>query len=79
MHPLTCLVCGKETEAAKANFCQAHSRASDRVRQAYSVWTTAYGSLSLSDFFKRVRKLPGTGQNAREIVEFLERNPPRWK
>ncbi len=76
---MTCLVCGKESEPAKADYCPAHNRAYYSVKQAFSVWTIAYGTLSPSDFLKRVGKLPGTGQNAREIVEFLQRNPARWK
>ena len=76
---MSCLVCGKESEPAKADYCPGHNRAYDNVRRAFSAWTTAYGTLSPCDFLKRVEKLPGTGHNAREIIEFLQRNPARWK
>jgi len=77
--PTSCIVCGKEAEPSKADLCPAHARAFDNVKQAFTVWTTAYGSLSPSDFLKRVGKLAGTGKNAKEVVEFLERNPARWR
>ena len=76
---MSCLICGKQSEPGKANYCPAHNRAYHSVRDAFSAWTTAYGSLSSSDFLKRAGKLPGTGRTAREIVEFLQRNPARWK
>ena len=76
---LNCLLCGKETEPAEPNYCRAHHRALDSVKQAYGAWKTAYGSLSPSDFLGRIERLPGTGQNARDIVKFLLRNPSRWK
>ncbi len=76
---MNCLICGRETEAANATFCRAHNRALDNLRQAFSAWTDAYGNLSFPDFLKRVGKLPGTGQNAKEIVQFLQHDPTRWK
>ncbi len=76
---MNCLLCGKETEPGKADYCAPHNRAYESVKHAFSAWTTAYGTLSRSDFLNRLGKLPGTGQTAREIVEFLQQNPARWK
>ena len=76
---MNCLLCGKPVEPTQTDYCPPHNRAYYSVREAFRVWTTAYGSLSPSDFLKRVGELPGTGQNAREIVEFLQRNPGRWE
>ena len=76
---MKCLVCGKEKQQAEPNYCPSHNRALDNVKQACGVWKIAYGSLSPSDFLERIEKLPGTGQNARDVVRFLLRNPSRWK
>jgi len=76
---LGCLVCGKETEQATADLCPAHARVLDSVKKAYEVWAKAYGSLRISDFLQRVAKLQGTGRTAREIVEFLQQHPEKWK
>jgi len=56
-----------------------HARALDSVRQAYEAWAKAFGSIGRADFLKRVAKQQGTGKNAREIVEFLQQRPEKWK
>ena len=47
--------------------------------QAYEAWAKAFGSIARADFLKRVAKQQGTGKNAREIVEFLQQRPEKWK
>ena len=79
MRSLDCLVCWKETEQATPDLCPAHARALDSVKKAYEVWATAYGSLLQDDFLKRIANLEGTGKNAREIVEFVQYHPEKWK
>ena len=76
---MDCLVCRKETEQATADLCPAHARALDSVKKAYEAWAKAYGSLLQDDFLKRIAKLQGTGKNAREIVEFVQYHPEKWK
>ena len=76
---MDCLVCRKETEQATTNLCPAHARALDSVKKAYEVWAKAYGSLLHDYFLKRIAKLQGTGKNAREIVEFVQHHPEKWK
>jgi hypothetical protein len=76
---MDCSVCGKATEQAKQNLCATHARALLSVRQAYEVWVTAYGGITPADFLNRVARLKGTGRNAKEIVEFLQQHPERWK
>jgi hypothetical protein len=76
---MNCLLCEKPVEPTQTDYCPPHNRAYDGVKHAFSIWTTAYGNLTPSDFLNCVAKLPGTGQTAREIVEFLQRNPARWK
>ena len=76
---MDCPDCGKATERAERNLCPIHDRALLSVRQAYEVWATAFGSISPADFLNRVARLKGTGRNAKEIVEFLQKHPERWK
>jgi len=49
------------------------------VKKAYEVWAKAYGTLSQDDFLKHIAKLQGTGKNAREIAEFVQHHPQKWK
>jgi hypothetical protein len=76
---MDCSVCGKPTEQAEQNLCPIHARALLSVRQAYEVWANAFGGITLTDFLNRVARLKGTGRNAKEIVEFLQQHPERWK
>jgi len=76
---LGCSVCGQATKQANADLCLTHAQALDSVRQAYEAWANAFGSIARADFLKRVAKQQGTGKNAREIVEFLQQRPERWK
>ena len=76
---MDCSVCGKATEKAERNLCPIHAQALLSVRQAYEVWATAFGGITPADFLNRVARLKGTGRNAREIVEFLQQHPERWK
>ena len=64
---------------ATASFCGNHSEAYRKVNDAYSVWYNAYGSLTAEAFLRRLLALPETGDRTREIVQFLARNPERWK
>ena len=76
---MSCVVCNQETELVGTNYCLAHHRALENIRQAFEKWTVAYGSLTLSDFLQRVQKLSGTGLKAKEIALFMFENPSRWK
>jgi hypothetical protein len=59
--------------------CANHAEVYHRVKDAYSLWFAAYGNLTTGDFLKRLIALPETGERAREMAEFLVRNPERWK
>ncbi len=59
--------------------CANHSEVYRRVKEAYSIWFTAYGRLTLEVYLKRLIALPETGDRAREMAQFLIRNPERWK
>ena len=74
-----CAVCGMKIVDATASFCGNHSDAYRRISDAYSVWFAAYGSLTTDAFLKRLLALPETGDRAREMAQFLSRNPERWK
>ena len=76
---MDCSVCGKAAEQAERNLCPIHARALLSVKQAYEVWATAFGGITPTDFLNRVARLKGTGRNAREIVEFFQQHPERWK
>jgi hypothetical protein len=76
---MDCSVCGKGAEQAESNLCLIHARALLSVRQAYEVWASAFGGITPAEFLNRVARLKGTGRNAKEIVEFLQQHPERWK
>jgi len=76
---LGCYICGQATEQVNGDLCLTHARGLDSVRQAYEAWAKAFGSIARADFLKRVAKQQGTGKNAREIVEFLQQRPEKWK
>jgi hypothetical protein len=76
--PSRCLICHEETEQARPGYCPAHARAYENLKQAFTAWEAGYGTLTVSDFLKRVEKLPGTGGKAREIARSLIENPSRW-
>jgi hypothetical protein len=61
------------------SLCAHHSESYRKIKAAYSRWLSAYGSLTIEDFLKRLVALPETGDRAREIAQFLIRNPERWK
>ena len=74
-----CAVCGMKIVDDPTGFCDHHLEAYDRVKDAYSLWSAAYGSLTSEAFLKRLLALPETGDRAREIAKFMARNPERWK
>jgi hypothetical protein len=61
------------------NFCNNHLEAYAKVRDAYALWYAAYGSLTTESFLKRLLALPETGDQAKEMAQFLSRHPERWK
>ncbi len=64
---------------ATTDLCSNHWDVYRKVKDTYSLWSAAYGSLTTEDFLKQLVALPETGVHAREIAEFLIRNPERWK
>jgi len=64
---------------AVTGFCANHSEVYRRVKNAYSLWLDAYGDLTAEGFLKRLIALPETGGRAKEMAQFLTRNPERWK
>jgi hypothetical protein len=77
--PMNCPVCNQETETSRADYCFAHRRGLENVRQAFEKWTVAYGNLTLPDFLQRAQKAPGIGPRAKEVARFLSENPSRLK
>ena len=59
--------------------CAIHAEAYRKVKDAYVLWFAAYSNLATGDFLKRLIALPETGERAREMAQFLVRNPERWK
>ncbi len=76
---MTCLICNEEIEPVGADYCVAHQRALENIKQAFEKWTVAYGNLTLPDFLQQLQKARGTGLKAKEIARFLSSNPSRWK
>jgi hypothetical protein len=64
---------------ANTDLCLNHSEAYRKVKDAYSVWSAAYGNLTVEDFLKHLVALHETGDRAREISKFLIHNPERWQ
>jgi hypothetical protein len=64
---------------ANRGLCTHHLDAERRIKDAYSLWRAAYGSITTQDFLKRLTEIPETGDRARETAIFLTRNPERWK
>jgi hypothetical protein len=59
--------------------CANHSQVYHKIKDAYPFWSAAYGNLTTEGFLKRLIALPETGDRAREMAQFLVRNPERWK
>jgi len=59
--------------------CANHSQVYRKIKDAYPFWSAAYGNLTTEGFLKRLIALPETGDRAREMAQFLARNPERWK
>ena len=74
-----CSVCGEATGQANAELCPSHERVLENVRLAFEAWANAFGSTGLAEFLKRISRLQGTGRNAREIAEFVQKHPEKWK
>ena len=74
-----CAVCGMKIVETPAGLCANHSKVYDKVKDAYPLWSAAYGSLTMEDFLKRLVALPETGDRVREMAQFLIRNPEKWK
>ena len=74
-----CAVCGLKIVDRNIDLCAKHVEAERKVKDAYSIWSAAYGGLTTEGFLKRLVALPETGIIAREIVQFLIHNPERWK
>ena len=76
---MICPICNQEIEVSSAEYCIAHQRAFENVRQAFENWTVACGTLTPHNFLQRVQKAPGIGPKAKEAAHFLSENPSRWK
>ena len=74
-----CAICGMKIVDANICLCAHHSEAYRKVKDTYPLWVDAYGNLTTQDFLKRLVVLPETGERAKEIAQFLFRNPERWK
>ena len=74
-----CAVCGMKIVDATIGLCANHSEVYSKVKDAFSLWSAAYGSLTFEVFLKRLAALPETGDRAREMAQFLIRRPGRWR
>ena len=74
-----CAVCGMKIVDSSANFCNSHLEAYNKVKDAYLLWSAAYGGITIEVFLNRLLELPETGTRAREMVQFLSGNLERWK
>lgn len=67
---MKCKLCTTQTDS-EAELCTVHEHALQNVKDAFTHWTRAYGTLEASDFLDRLEQLDGTGQRAKEIVKLL--------
>ena len=74
-----CAICGKKIVDTDVIFCTNHSKAYHIVEDAYALWSNAFDGMKNEDYLKRIVALPETGDRAREIAQFLIKNPGRWK
>ena len=74
-----CAVCGMKIVDGILGLCANHSEVYHKIKDAYPVWSAAYGNLTTKGFLKRLLALHETGDRAREMAQFLIRNPERWK
>jgi hypothetical protein len=65
---MTCLICRRES---KADFCERHAAAKERLEAAYSLWVKACGDIKWPDYLDNVKRNVQTGLWAKEVAEFL--------
>jgi DNA topoisomerase-1 len=75
----SCAVCGMKIIDQEIDLRAVHLDAYRRVKEAYPIWSTAYGHITTAEFLNHLISLPETGELAREIARFLTRNPERWR
>jgi hypothetical protein len=65
-----CRLCER---AAVGELCVYHQEAMERVKEAYPIWVSAYGTIEWKDYLDNVKRNVQTGRWAKESAEFLER------
>ena len=66
--------CGLCERQAEGGLCQYHLEARTEVEAAYRRWAEAYGSMSSTEFLKRVIGNPETGEWAADVARMLLRS-----
>ncbi len=65
-----CQLCER---TAATNLCVYHQMAMERVKEAYPLWVSAYGSIGWKEYLDNVKRNVQTGRWAKETAEFLEK------
>ena len=65
-----CQLCER---TAVSDLCVYHQEAMERVKKAYPLWVSAYGTIGWKDYLDNVKRNVQTGRWAKETAEFLEK------
>ena len=65
-----CQLCER---TAVTELCVYHQEAMRRLKEAYPLWVSAYGTIGWNDYLDNVKRNIQTGRWAKETAEFLEK------
>ena len=73
-----CIVCGDSAQAEQTDYCISHITALRNMVTSFHDWSRAFGSIRLEKFLSRLAELPETGEQVKELANFLKKNPGQW-
>lgn len=67
---MRCRLCRREAE--RDALCRYHSDARDELKRGYQRWRDAYSGMSWKEYLNTIKRLDGTGQWVKEVVDLME-------